>query len=202
MRKPGHLISRVSVVAALSMGLPGLAVADPVRLTVHFSVAGDARDPDFGAATSSGSFSILTTLGAGEEGFDLVNGLDADAVSFTWGGTTWTADNADVLVLGFDAAGNVTRWSLDGIVPGGTGGLNFLLAPDFTVACGTCGTGRAGFSYTTPRSAEFGIFSGRVTSFSMQLSATPDPVPEPMSLLLVGTGLAGLAARHRLRRRA
>ena len=26
------------------------SVADPVRLTVHFSVAGDARDPDFGLA--------------------------------------------------------------------------------------------------------------------------------------------------------
>jgi hypothetical protein len=200
MRKVGQKISWFGVAALLTV-LPSLAVADPVRLTVHFSVAGDAQlDPDFGNATSSGSFSILTTLRAGQEGFDLVNGLDADAVSFTWAGKTWSADNADVLVLGFDEAGNVTRWSLNGIVPGDGGGTSFMLWPDFSVACGVCGIGRAGFSYTTPRSAEFGIFSGRVTSFNMDLSATPAPVPEPMSLLLVGTGLAGLAARRRVRR--
>lgn len=193
------MISRFGMAAALLTLVPLPAAADPVRLTVLFSVAGDPRDADFGSATSSGSFSILTTLGPGQEGFDLVNGLDADAVAFAWAGATWNADNADVLVLGFDAAGNVTRWSLDGIVPGDAGGMNFVLSPDFTVACGTCTTGRAGFSYTTPRSAELGIFSGSVTSFSMHLSA-PDPVPEPMSLLLVGTGLAGLAARRRLRR--
>jgi hypothetical protein len=85
------------------------------------------------------------------------------------------------------------------MVPGDAGGTNFMIWPDFSVACGTCGTGLAGFSYTTPRSAELGIFNGSVTSFSMHLSATPDPVPEPMSLLLVGTGLAGLAAGRRRR---
>jgi hypothetical protein len=201
MREIGKKISRFGVAAALLTVLPSVAFADPVRLTVHFSVAGDAQlDPDFGNATSSGSFSILTKLRAGQEGFDLVNGLDADAVSFTWAGMTWNADNADVLVLGFDAAGAVTRWSLNGIVPGDGGGTSSVLWPDFSVACGVCGTGRAGFSYTTPLSAQLGIFSGRVTSFSMQTSATPAPVPEPMSLLLVGTGLAGLAARRRMLR--
>ena len=200
MRKVGQMISPFGAAAVLLTVLPAPAVAEPIRLTVQFTVAGDPRDADFGGATSSGSFSILTNLGAGQEGFDLVNGLDADAVSFTWAGTTWNADNADLLVLGFDGAGNVTRWSLNGIVPGDSGGTNFLVWPDFSVACGDCGTGRAGFNYTTPRSAELGIFSGRVTSFTMHLSATPPPVPEPMSLLLVGTGVAGLAARRQTRR--
>src|SRR6187401_540436 len=82
MRKVGQTISRFGFVAALLTCLPQPAVADPIRLTVQFTVAGDARDVDFGRATSAGSFSILTTLGPGQEGFDLVNGLNADAVSF------------------------------------------------------------------------------------------------------------------------
>jgi hypothetical protein len=197
MGKVGQLISWFGLAITLTTLLPRPASADPIRLTVQFSVAGDPRDADFGRDTSSGSFSILTTLAAGQEGFDLVNGLGADAVSFTWAGTTWSAANADVLVLGFDPAGNVTRWSLNGVVPGDSGGTSFLVWPDFSVACGVCGTGRAGFNYTTPRSAQLGIFTGSVTSFSMQLSATPTPTPEPMSLLLVATGVAGLAAQRR-----
>ena len=202
MGKVGRLGSWFAAIVARLVILPRAAAADPIRVSVQFTVAGDPHDADFGTATSSGSFSILTTLGAGQEKLDLDNGLGADAVSFTWAGKTWSAADADVLVLGFDAAGSVTRWSLNGIVPGDHGGTSFNLWPDFTVACGACGTGRAGFFYTTPRSAEFGIFTGSVTSFSTQLSETPSATPEPMSLLLVGTGLAGLASQRRRRHAA
>jgi hypothetical protein len=199
MRQVGHFFSWFGVLSALALVLPQPASADPIRVTVQFSVAGDPRDADFGRDTSSGSFSIPTTLGPGQSRLDF-NGLGADEVSFTWAGTTWTATNADLVALGFDAAGNVKSWSLNGIVPGDSGGTSFNIWPDFSVGCGFCGSGVAGFIYTTPRSLQLGIFTGRVTSFSTALSSTPSPTPEPASLLLVGTGLAGLVT-HRHRRR-
>lgn len=173
------------------------ASADPVRITVTFTVAGDnIRDPDLGSAVSSGSLSVVTTLGPGDVQ-TRYDGFSADHVLFTWGGTTWTEKNADVVQIGFDDSGEVSLWTL-GAATNGEAGVGSSTFPDFLLGyCGFCSGDPFTFSYTTPRSPLAGIFSGRLTSF--QLTTEPAPTPEPLSMMLVGTGLAGLALMRRRR---
>ena len=192
---------RRSVVTFFGAALFALSAApvsaDAIRITVTFNVAGDSRiDPDYAAATSSGSFSVVTTLGPGDIETRHA-GFGADQVSFTWAGTTWTSEDADVVQLGFDDAGRVNLWTLDGqsVVPGGT---SFNASPDFSVSfCGFCSGGPRRFIYTTPRSLELGIFSGSLTSFTLTTEPAPAPTPEPATLVLLGTGLSVAAWRRR-----
>lgn len=176
---------------------PVAASADPVRLTISFTVAGDTRlDPDYANATSSGFFTVLTTLPLDSRVTDH-DGFGATPVSFSWAGTTWTDAEADVVQLGFDADGRLNLWTLAGFVAGS--GTSSSAWPDFSVTfCGFCDPGfQMRFFYTTPRSPELGIFEGTLTSFTLTQEGEPTPVPEPVSLLLAGTGLAGIFARRR-----
>jgi len=62
----------------------------------------------------------------------------------------------------------------------------------------TCGTGSFFFSVN-----DLSIDPGQVASITGQItSAQQTAIPEPMSMLLLGTGLAGVAARARRRRQA
>ena len=182
------------------VGLAGTAAADPVRITVEFTVTGDPLDPDFASATGAGSFSIVAVppVGGGLLA-DNTNGLAADVFQFSWAGTTWSTADADVIHLRFDDEGTMTAWNA-GAALTGLPAVSFARFPDFIVgSCGFCP--ESTFVYTTPRSLELGIFGGQVTRVGVtQSSVDPDPIPEPMSMILVGSGMLGLVgARHRRR---
>ena len=190
-------LTRLGFATAICGLAPVMAWADPVRLTIEFSVAGDTRlDPDHAGATSSGAFSVLTTLPT-DSRVTNHDGFGATPVSFSWAGTTWTDADADVVQLGFDADGRLNLWTLAGFVAGS--GTSSSFWPDFSVTfCGFCDSSfRMRFIYTTPRSAELGIFQGSLTSFTLTKEGEPMPTPEPISFLLAGTGLAGIFARRR-----
>jgi hypothetical protein len=167
-----------------------------VRITVDFTVGGAPQDPDFGLAASSGSFSVVTTIAPGPV-VTRHSGFGADQLSFSWAGASWTTANADVVLLARDAGGAVSLWWLGG-APSGFAAVSYAVWPDFRVGfCAFCGPeSETEFYYTTPRTRDVGIYTGRVLSFSMRTEPAPAPVPEPMSLLLITGGLAGLVARR------
>jgi hypothetical protein len=193
---------RPLVVAALLI-LGGLvsattAAADPIRVIVTFDVVGSAADPDFAGATASGFFSVITTQ---EPGTDVLRpeGLGAEALAFTWAGVSWDATNADVYHIGRRTSGSLSAFGVGGS-PAGFNGIS-LTSPDFRMTfCetedGTCSN--ITFEYSTTRSAELGIFTAFVPFFSIERQPveSPSPTPEPMTLLLVGSGLCAVAARR------
>ena len=194
---------RPFVVAALLMlgvvASAGAAGAEPIRIIVNFTVVGSPSDPEFGSATASGFVSVVTTQDPGTEVL-LPGGFGAEALSFSWGGVTWDTSNADVYLIGREASGRIGKWAAGGS-PAGFDGLSASAAPDFRVVfCVTddinvCSS--ITFEYTTALSPTLGVFTGFVPNFSIQRQPLDAPVPEPMTLLLVGSGLGALAVRRR-----
>jgi hypothetical protein len=201
----GKSWTRISVIIlAVAALLAETAAADPVRITVHFTVAGATgsngiRDPDFGNTSASGLFSLITAIPPGD-GFravqNLQTGLGADKFSLSFANTSWTTANADVGFLIF-FGGRLTHWFV-GAVPElccvSQGPL-----PDIGIDDMAINSSPGSFHYTTRRSEELGVFSGTVSTTS--INTTPvAPTPEPTSLVLWVSGLACIGARGRQRR--
>jgi hypothetical protein len=191
-------MARIAPIAfTLAACAPGVAWADPVRITVHFSLMGDhvaggtsPADPDHGTRSASGWFSIVATPPAGGGLLeDFTRGLHVDSVSLTWAGTSWTRATADVGRLVFDPHGVLVYWQLSG-VPAGLANITQGIAPDVYID-------PFAFLYTSGPS---NLYEGAVLSTAVTVSAgvapPPDPgqVPEPATVALVTFGVGVLAA--------
>jgi hypothetical protein len=185
------------------LALPPSATADPVRITVAFTPTGSPADPDFGAATGSGMFSFVTNEAPGTdvlrpEGFGL------ETMSLTWAGVNWNTTNSDIYRIGRELDDRVFAFSV-----GGTpAGLDLSTAvPDFRLLFCIAGgrfarisdCSNISFEYSTLRSTTLGPFTGSFGHLSVLTEPIADPVPEPMTLLLVASGLGAMAARRRFR---
>jgi hypothetical protein len=190
---------RIAPIAfTLAACIPGLASADPVRITVQFTVMGDREagtspaDPVNGSRTASGWFSIVAAPPAGGGQIeDLTRGLHPDAVSLTWAGTSWKPATADVGRLIFDPYGALVYWQLSG-VPAGLANITRGVAPDIYID-------PFAFLYTSGSS---NLYEGAVllTAVTVTPALTPPPepghVPEPATVALVAFGISALAARR------
>jgi hypothetical protein len=78
------------------------------------------------------------------------------------------------------------------------GGVNIHFANPTQTFTFNDGTNSGTFSLTV---ADIFVQSGRTEEFSAGITATQSPVPEPATLLLLGTGVTGIAARLRYRSR-
>jgi hypothetical protein len=114
-------------------------------------------------------------------------------VSFTWAGTSWSRQTADVGRLVFDPRGALIYWQLAGF----TDGLSSITAgagPDIYLD-------PFAFLYTLGPGK---MFEGRLLSSSATVilpsgpleTPDPSPVPEPTTVALVGSGVATLVARR------
>lgn len=218
-------MKRLWILLALGVVLlPAQARAEPIAITLQSSTGGLSG----GTATSSGSsidFGGLV-VPAGSVGTYLIAGLEAGVdytVSLVISGITgWDAFRAEILdpIDGDDAldspspsyvpAGYSTSNDSDGFSFAQRSGLDrsARFAGGSAVVNADEMTNRGdvlmftGIDASTAR-VTFGLRSwGGAPSFLLRLSANGDSAnaPEPASMVLIGTGLAGLAAARRRRR--
>jgi hypothetical protein len=191
-------MARIAPIAfTLAACTPGAAWADPVRITVHFTLMGDHEaggtspaDPDNGTRIASGWFSIVATPPAGGGQLeDFARGLHTDSVSLIWAGTSWTPTTADVGRLIFDPHGVLVYWQLSG-VPAGLANIIVGTSPDIYID-------PFAFLYT---SGPLNLYEGTVLSTAVTVTPAvapppgPGQVPEPAPIALVAFGLGVLAA--------
>jgi hypothetical protein len=154
--------------------------ADPI--TVRFTVFPDPLDR-INSGPSNGTFTFDSGLIPDRplEVIDDMGGLASD-LSFAWGSTLWTEDNAGVVMLLFDQFGRLREFRIGG-APNGILGMWHIPIDDFWLNSQVMG-------YTLLGQAGEHFFNARVTS--------PDlpPVPEPGTFLLIGTGAVYLIRRR------
>ena len=175
-------ISAISVMLLFSTAAARPCSADPV--TISFTLFPDPTDvvnlmPAMGRLTYDTSVIPMN----GGLIIDDAGRLARD-IAFTWSGTSWTDANAGVYALQFGEAGNLLHIRMGGA----PNGLTTLVINPLSDAVNDFILTSPFFSYTLLGQPEERVFIGMMTS--------PAIVPEPGTLLLLGSGAAYLVRRR------
>jgi hypothetical protein len=190
----GPMARAFSVALLMCLLISAPTSADPI--TVAFTVLGSPQDPINGTVTGSGSFSFDSSVVApGATLFDGQNGLGATSIKFPWEDVHWNRSSADLYLLSFDSVGSLISWGFGGFAQG-FNGVSAVLSPDVLVQSAWVGFPTTFFYTTSFGSAQVPpqIYVGSLKAWNI---VPPQPIPEPASLALFGTGLVLCAKRRR-----
>jgi hypothetical protein len=187
----------LTTAAAIAMlALSSVARADTFTLTQGGSTTMNFQSPNFAGSTATATFSLSG------------NTLTVTLTNTSTNGTFVTGlgfDTTPDLVL--QTASATAGWSAGNGPGGGLGSFELIaFGNGNNKRLGANESTTATFVFTTtPTSITFENMIVHLTSLpnddSEKVPGTPEnPIPEPMTMVLFGTGLAGIAARARRRR--
>jgi len=139
----------------------------------------------------SGSFTFDDSLGSF---FDTTTGAVASNLSFTWLGTTWSADNVRIWTLLFDSAGALQRWGIGAPVGCGISCMNNPGPTDFYMIGFAPGSSQ-GSDASLHQEGASGSMRG-----SVSWNVRPAAVPLPGALGLFSFGLISAVVAGRKRK--
>jgi len=207
-------LGSVVVAAVLSVAVPGSVTADPVVITSGtINVTSPLSFPSALISIEGDAFSLTGRLSEGGAITCFPCPAGSHPIAVSWGGTMGTGSGTvnGTLYSSLFFAG--TGFTVEGTATLPSDGPSmFSLTFPFSVAAGStiwgysdrertnrvfvldvAGSGTAEMTVARPPS---GLVLWDTQALSYTFGATEAPIPEPASLLLLGTGLAGVVVRR------